>query len=132
MRYIPNNVELEGEVINDETKGEATVAYVRNEEDTGNVCIFMLPKRTFDILFHPAETHVERMWVELDHLRKQIDKLEKFLESDTYKNMNLTQQKIIQYPLSDMREYEHYLKVRYEAERMNPSFNKKNKTHGNN
>lgn len=124
MRYIPNNVVLEGEVFNDETKGEVTVAYVRNEEDGENVCILRLPKRTFDILFHPAETHVEQMWVELDYLRKQIDKLEKFLESDTYKAMNLTQKKIIQYQLSAMSEYEHYLNLRYEAERMNPSFNK--------
>lgn len=123
MRYIPNNVVIEGEVLNDETIGEETIAYVRNEEDTGNVGFFMLPKRVFDILFHPAETHVERMWVELDQLRKRIDKLKKFLESDAYMDMTLMQQKIIQNQLSAMREYEYYLNLRYEGERMNPNFN---------
>lgn len=123
MKYIPNIISVNGEIIQHKPSEEAILAHIIKEDDSEDTCVFMLPKSIFDKLFHPAETHVERMWVEREQLRQRIGRLSYFLESDTYKDMNLIQQKIIQYQLSAMREYEHYLNLRYESERMNPSFN---------
>lgn len=71
------------------------------------------PKEAFDKAYRPVETFVERLHVEATQLDQRIDKLQNFIHSDKFKDLELWERECMYEQLALMREYCRIINQRY-------------------
>lgn len=70
------------------------------------------PKEVFEEAYKCSETFVDRLVIELDELSDKLDKLNKFFDTDTFKNLSGTERTLLQAQLGAMIAYGQILTAR--------------------
>lgn len=71
------------------------------------------PKEAFDKAYRPVETFVERLYVEKKQLEQRVDKLQDFIHSDKFKDLELWERESMYEQLALMRAYCNIVNQRY-------------------